>query len=109
MKCLATNYAGLSARYIVDLYARRFTIEENFRDTKDIRFGFGLSSTHISTPERRDRLLLVGALGQALVTLLGAAGESLGMDACSRPTPSSTERIPCSAKGSITTGPFRHA
>lgn len=45
--CLATNYAGLGARYIVDLYARRFTIEENFRDTKDIRFGFGLSATHI--------------------------------------------------------------
>jgi hypothetical protein len=78
--CLATNYAGLGARYIIDLYARRFTIEENFRDTKDIRFGFGLSQTHISTPERRDRLLLVGALGQALITLLGAAGESLGMD-----------------------------
>jgi len=34
----------------------------------------------ISTPERRDRLLLIGALGQALITLLGAAGESLGMD-----------------------------
>ena len=40
----------------------------------------GLSATHIGAPIRRDRLLLVGALGQALITLLGAAGESIGMD-----------------------------
>ena len=40
----------------------------------------GLSSTRISEPMRRDRLLLVGAFATALLTLLGAVGESLGMD-----------------------------
>jgi hypothetical protein len=31
-------------------------------------------------PERRDRIFLINALAIFLVTLLGAAGESLGMD-----------------------------
>jgi hypothetical protein len=58
----------------------RCTIEENFRDTKDLRFGMGLSAMSIAEPERRDRLLLLSALACALLTLLGAAGESLGME-----------------------------
>jgi hypothetical protein len=33
------------------LYARRFTIEETFRDLKDNHFGMGLSATHIGTVE----------------------------------------------------------
>jgi hypothetical protein len=40
----------------------------------------GLSSTRIGEPMRRDRLLLVSAFATALLTLLGAVGESLGMD-----------------------------
>ena len=51
-----------------------------FRDTKDLRFGMGLSSVRISDPQRRDRLLLLNAFAVVLLTLLGAAGESLGMD-----------------------------
>jgi hypothetical protein len=78
--CLATSRADLGPKQIVELYGKRFTIEENFRDTKDPRYGLGLSGTHIGEPARRDRLLLVAALAQALLTLLGAAGESLGMD-----------------------------
>jgi len=78
--CLATSRADLAPKQVVELYGRRFTIEENFRDTKDAHFGMGLSQTHINDPDRRDRLLLVAALAQALITLLGAAGESLGMD-----------------------------
>ena len=61
-------------------WARRWTIEPSFRDTKDLRFGMGLSSTRIGEPTRRDRLLLVSAFAMALLTLLGATGESLGMD-----------------------------
>ena len=78
--CLATSRVDLRPREIVNGYGRRFTIEENFRDTKDPRYGLGLSATHIGAPARRDRLLLVGALGQALITLLGAAGEAVGED-----------------------------
>jgi hypothetical protein len=78
--CLATSRADLSASQIVALYGRRFTIEENFRDTKDPRFGMGLSATHVGRTDRRDRLLLIGALAQALLTLLGAASEEVGLD-----------------------------
>lgn len=78
--CLASSLEDTTASEVVSLYGRRFTIEESFRDTKDLHFGLGLSATRIGSPKRRDRLLLIGALAMALLTLLGAAGESLGMD-----------------------------
>jgi hypothetical protein len=78
--CLASSRDDLTAAEIVKLYGRRFTIEENFRDTKDLHFGLGLSATHIGKPERRDRLLLLIAVAQALLTLLGAAAEHEGLD-----------------------------
>ena len=77
---LATSREDLTGAAIVKLYGRRFTIEESFRDLKNLRFGLGLTDTRISTPERRDRILLVGAIAVSLLTLLGAAGESLGLD-----------------------------
>ena len=64
----------------VNHYAKRWTIEPNFRDTKDLRFGMGLGATRIGEPTRRDRLLLINAFAILLLTQLGAAGESLGMD-----------------------------
>ncbi len=39
-----------------------------------------LSATRIGEPTRRDRLLLINAFAIALLTMLGAAGEALGMD-----------------------------
>jgi len=78
--CLASSRGDLKAGDIVKLYARRFTIEESFRDTKDLHFGLGLSATHIGTPARRDRLLLLLAIAHALMTLLGAAAEAEGLD-----------------------------
>ena len=55
-------------------------MEPSFRDTKDLRFGLGLSTVRIGDPQRRDRLLLLNAVAMVLLTLLGGAGESLGMD-----------------------------
>ena len=78
--CLAASDPDAPAAELVNHYARRWTIEPQFRDTKDLRFGMGLSSTRIGEPTRRDRLLLVSAFATALLTLLGAVGESLGMD-----------------------------
>src|SRR5246127_1219635 len=40
----------------------------------------GMAEIRIAEPERRDRLLLISAFAMALLTLLGAVGESLGMD-----------------------------
>lgn len=78
--CLATSRTDLSGSQLVKLYGKRFTIEETFRDQKDPRYGLGLSATHIGDANRRDRLLLICAMAMSLLTLLGAAGESLGMD-----------------------------
>lgn len=77
--CLATNRDD-SAADIVRLYGRRFTIEETFRDQKDLRFGLGLAATHIRDCRRRDRLLFLSAIAHALLTLLGAASEAIGYD-----------------------------
>jgi hypothetical protein len=78
--CLATSLKDQKPAEVVKLYGRRFTIEETFRDQKDLRFGLGLSATHIGSPDRRDRMLLLAAIAQALLTLLGAAGEACGLD-----------------------------
>jgi hypothetical protein len=78
--CLATSRIDDGAAEVIKLYSRRFTIEETFRDEKDIRFGMGLSSTHIRDAGRRDRLLLLGAMAHALLVLLGEAGERCGLD-----------------------------
>ena len=78
--CLAASDAEAPAGTLIKQYARRWTIEPSFRDTKDLRFGMGMAELRIAEPERRDRLLLINAFAMALLTMLGAAGESLGMD-----------------------------
>jgi hypothetical protein len=78
--CLATSLAERTAQDVIALYGKRFSIEETFRDEKDIPFGLGLSATHVGSCDRRDRLLLLAALAHALLTLLGAAGEKVGLD-----------------------------
>jgi hypothetical protein len=78
--CLATNLTDATANFLKSLYGGRWGIESGFRDTKDLRFGMGMGSIHVSTPARRDRLWLLNALAIVLLTLLGAAGEALGYD-----------------------------
>ena len=68
------------AREMAALYARRWGIETSFRDVKNPRFGMGLKETRVGRTDRRDRMLLVGAMALSLLTLLGAAGEKLGYD-----------------------------
>ncbi len=78
--CLATSCPDEGARKLIAYYGKRWGIECNFRDTKDLRFGMGMARVRVSTPERRDRLWLLNAFAVALLTLLGAAGEALGYD-----------------------------
>ena len=78
--CLATSLATADANDVVRAYSRRFTIEETFRDTKDITFGLGLRATHIRDAGRRDRMLFLIAVAHTLLTLLGAASEASGLD-----------------------------
>ena len=42
--------------------------------------GLSDSETRISAPDRRDRMLLISAIAIALLTILGAAGEAIGID-----------------------------
>ena len=78
--CLATSLTTADANEIVKAYSKRFTIEETFRDQKDITFGVGLRATHIGDADRRDRLLFLIAIAYTLLTLLGAASEESKLD-----------------------------
>ena len=78
--CLAASSTDQTAKALISLYGKRWSIECGFRDTKDLRFGMGMASIHLSTPARRDRLWLLNAFAIMLLTLLGAAGEALGYD-----------------------------
>jgi len=78
--CLVSSDSEIKARAVINAYAKRWTIEPGFRDCKDPHFGMGMSQTKIGSTQRRDRLFLISAFATALLTLLGAAGESLGYD-----------------------------
>jgi hypothetical protein len=78
--CIVSSIEGILGRAVVAIYGKRFTIEEMFRDVKDLRFGMGMSWNAITKPDRRDRMLLLAAFAQALLTVLGQAGEDVGLD-----------------------------
>ena len=78
--CLVASESKVGTRPLIRYYAKRWGIETSFRDIKDMRFGMGLSAMRVSSAQRRDRMLLLSALAIALLSLLGAAGESLGYD-----------------------------
>jgi Transposase DDE domain len=78
--CLAASTTSDTAKHLIATYAKRWSIEPGFRDTKDLRFGMGMGTIRVSDPQRRDRLWLLNAFAIALLTILGAAGEALGYD-----------------------------
>ena len=78
--CLASNKVGAASKDLVKYYARRWSIEASFRDLKDPRYGLGLGRVRIKNPDRRDRMLMLRAFAVVLMTLLGAAGEDVGVD-----------------------------
>lgn len=78
--CLAASSTDATARQLTNYYGRRWGIECGLRDTKDLRFGMGMGTIHVKSPERRDRLWLINAFAVVLLTLLRAAGEALGYD-----------------------------
>ena len=47
---------------MVNIYRQRMRIEENFRDTKCSRYGFGLKESRSRTPERMKILVLIAAI-----------------------------------------------
>lgn len=78
--CLASSEGEAKAAELINHYGKRWGIETYFRDTKDPRFGMGMTATRTSSTARRDKLFLLSAFAIVLLTLLGAAGESVGYD-----------------------------
>ena len=78
--CLVSSRHDLTGVAIKGAYGRRFTVEETFRDVKNPRFGLGLKQVIIERQDRRDALFLLAVLAHTLLTLLGKAGQDLGMD-----------------------------
>jgi hypothetical protein len=76
---LATNRFGDERAVIIELYSRRFQIEESFKDLKDLRNGFGLHGYRMEKPDHLSRLLAVVAIGYLLVNAGGHYGEEIGM------------------------------
>ena len=73
---LAASDGALSAAEIVALYGKRWIIEPSFRDTKDLRFGMGMSELRIDDPQRisGSRLPSWIELGFVLNNFIGNAG-----------------------------------
>jgi Transposase DDE domain len=78
--CLVSSRQDLTGVEIKVAYGRRFTVEETFRDVKNPRLGLGLKQAVIERHDRRDALFLLAVLAHTLLTLLGKAGQELGMD-----------------------------
>lgn len=57
--------------HIVNIYRQRMRIEENFRDSKDSRYGLGLKNSLSRTPERMNVLLLIAAIATFAAWLTG--------------------------------------
>jgi hypothetical protein len=67
---LMTDLSG-TAHQLCQLYGKRMTIEQLFRDGKSKRNGWSLRDTQLSSPERLDRMLLILAIAYLLLCGLG--------------------------------------
>lgn len=68
--------AYLGAAAIVKLYAQRMTIEQQFRDTKNLALGMGLSHSMSRSQQRLQALLLIAHIAQLAKRLIGEAAKA---------------------------------
>ncbi|CDG90351.1 transposase (fragment) [Xenorhabdus bovienii str. feltiae Florida] len=66
-------------RQIMKLYSRRMQIEQNFRDEKSERFGFGLRASYSHGAGRLSVLSLLATLSSIVLWLIGFYAENKGM------------------------------
>lgn len=78
--CLVGSRVGWKGREVVEWYGHGRGNGSGLRETRNYRFGLGMEAIRTRSCERRDRLYLVSALAIALLTLLGAAGEAVGLE-----------------------------
>lgn len=72
----ATPLDHLSAQSIVNLYAQRMRIEQQFRDTKNVVLGMGLSHNRSTGAERLQALLLIAHIAQLALRLIGETAKA---------------------------------
>jgi hypothetical protein len=76
---LATSLTSRPKK-VVETYAMRMQIEQNYRDTKNHRWGWQLSLSGSKSNARLEMLLLVATLAMLAVLAVGAVAESQGHD-----------------------------
>ena len=69
----------ISPRRIIDIYAKRMQIEEEFRDLKNTRHGLGLRHCRSFTVHRLNVALLVAALAMIILWVYGTAALNQNM------------------------------
>jgi hypothetical protein len=75
---LATSLKGGKniSKKIIKNYALRMQIEQNFRDDKNERWGFGIRYSRTTSTQRMTILLLLAAIASYILLLFGVASES---------------------------------
>lgn len=75
---LATSLPGEleMARRVINIYRSRMQIEQNFRDIKNQRWGFGLRDSKTENMQRLEILLLIGFVASVILWLIGIVAES---------------------------------
>ena len=74
-----SSTAEFKPREIMRLYSRRMQIEQNFRDEKSERFGFGLRASYSRSAGRMLVLSLLATLATVVMWLLGYHAENKGL------------------------------
>ena len=76
---LFSSTADFKPREIMKLYSRRMQIEQNFRDEKSERFGFGLRASYSRSVGRVLVLSLLATLSTIVLWLIGYHTENKGL------------------------------
>ena len=74
-----TNTTEYSAKQVMKIYSRRMQIEQNFRDEKSARYGFGLRDGGSQTVGRLSVLSLIATLASIIMWLSGYSFENKGL------------------------------
>ena len=74
---LATSL-GAKPRVVVAIYAQRMQIEQNYRDFKDTRWGWGLQHSRSHSAMRFDILILLATIVSFVVLLIALCAERKG-------------------------------
>lgn len=76
---LITDIDNMPAETIVKIYYKRMTIEETFRDEKNILNGFAFEKMKLSSAQRYDKMLVIISYTYLLIMLFGLFMEQKNM------------------------------